>query len=1128
MPMTRSRAASLTRREEEQNASRPSTPAASFENLQNGDDASLHRVETTFTQENMTSIIASLQRSQTEAFRELLQSVRANSTFSVPPAEATLARCTASFSGRSKESVEAFIDAIEAYCECAQVSDANIIRGLAYLLKEDAATWWQGIKDTLSTWRQAKENLISAYGDRRPPHRIYLEIFGSPQQSENTDIFVARIRALLARLPRGDLSLSAQMDITYALTSSRIRERLRREEIGSFTDFLRLARAVEDAFDEGRRPSSGLKPALHVAPASSSPDAVYPVPREPAVAGPAPVRAATRQQPPSSAPARHPPTAPTRELPAPTKKSRPMCVYCKRYGHTRDQCRKLMTPGEPQYSNNSNLVRNSEKISEQNNSFYSIDSHNCVSQSDHNLSPNVKCLCTRNSKNNSDYTYNYNSGKNKCYNSKNVCFSKSSLTLQDTTNVSDNNSKYFKSCMECNNILCKNNECFMISCTPQNTLNINECNNDLCKNNNYCSCNKNHSLGADSLNNMQLKCTQENFSNNFLYHNSSSPPSSNCNIHDQKDNNSKIVNNVKSVFSSCKCECAREYDSDNPRNGRELRPTFKIKILGFHGTALIDTAAKHCIAGHSLYTLLQSQGYPLHPSTREVKLADGVIRIMEVLTTTLDVALESKVITMPFLIFPDSINNETLLGIDFITAAGVVIDFSRDIWFFGADGGNVKYNLCFEPTSRTVSCASTAVVLREDEGAHLTPAERQALADVINKHAQVFAAGGGPTPYAVHRIDTGEHQPIAVPPYRLNPSKKELMRKEIDKMLKEDVIEECESAWCSPALMVPKPNGSIRFCVDYRRLNAITKADTYPMPRIDELVQSTKRNCYMSTLDLRSSYWQISVHEADRDKTAFVCPLGTFRFKRMSFGLRNAPATFQRCIDRFRSSAALKDVTLLGYVDDLLVISEGYQRHLSDLEAVFKRLAEFNLHVNRDKCHFARESVKYLGHVITQDGISTDPDKYTPGKANVVADTLSRPICSSESREDCGICSVICDLPTKTPSQLRSDQIADCELEKNFIPLYHPESNPAERKNRDLKAMLAHLVEENHSSWPKKLPVIRFALNSAKCRTTGKSPAYLSFGREMRSPSERSGNAWKSSKIRPNSTLMRHVAQQWI
>ena len=95
----------------------------------------------------------------------------------------------------------------------------------------------------------------------------------------------------------------------------------------------------------------------------------------------------------------------------------------------------------------------------------------------------------------------------------------------------------------------------------------------------------------------------------------------------------------------------------------------------------------------------------------------------------------------------------------------------------------------------------------------------------------------------------------------------------------------------------------------------------------------------------------------------------------MPFGLRNAPATFQRLIDRLRSCSALQDVTLLAYLDDLLIISQGYQQHLQDLEAVFKRLAEFNLHVNREKCAFARESVKYLGHVITQKGVSTDPGK---------------------------------------------------------------------------------------------------------------------------------------------------------
>ncbi|PZC79417.1 hypothetical protein B5X24_HaOG216412 [Helicoverpa armigera] len=273
---------------------------------------------------------------------------------------------------------------------------------------------------------------------------------------------------------------------------------------------------------------------------------------------------------------------------------------------------------------------------------------------------------------------------------------------------------------------------------------------------------------------------------------------------------------------------------------------------------------------------------------------------MDVLTTTLEVHLESKVITVPFIVFPDSTNNETLLGIDFITAAGIVIDFDKDIWYFSSVD-NIKYTLSYEPTSRRVSCASTDI-LRDDEGTHLTSAERQALADVLNRHAHVFRAGGGPTPYAEHRIETGDHPPIAVPPYRLNPSKKQLMKAELDKMLRDDIIEE--------------------------RLNAITKPDTYPMPRIDELLQSTKRDCYMSTLDLRSSYWQF---------------------------------------------------------------------------------------------------------------------QYTPGKANVVADTLSRPICSSDSRDSCGICSVICDLPTKTPSELRSEQLSDPEVEKIVKELEGPDDVAAQR-----------------------------------------------------------------------------------
>lgn len=164
------------------------------------------------------------------------------------------------------------------------------------------------------------------------------------------------------------------------------------------------------------------------------------------------------------------------------------------------------------------------------------------------------------------------------------------------------------------------------------------------------------------------------------------------------------------------------------------------------------------------------------------------------LTTTLSVKLEQVVITIPFLIFPDSEDNETLLGIDFITTAGVVIDFKKEIWHFSSNN-RVQFKLLFEPTSRCASIASTNI-LRDDEGSHLLAPERQALSELLVKHEHIFS-GDGPTPYAEHHIDTGEHPPIAVPPYRLNPSKRAKMHEEIDKMLRDDIIEECESAWSS-------------------------------------------------------------------------------------------------------------------------------------------------------------------------------------------------------------------------------------------------------------------------------------------------------------------------------------------
>ncbi|GBN40841.1 Retrovirus-related Pol polyprotein from transposon opus [Araneus ventricosus] len=263
--------------------------------------------------------------------------------------------------------------------------------------------------------------------------------------------------------------------------------------------------------------------------------------------------------------------------------------------------------------------------------------------------------------------------------------------------------------------------------------------------------------------------------------------------------------------------------------------------------------------------------------------------------------------------------------------------------------------------------------LREEEGRRLNPKQNDELVAVLKKYASVFEPGGEPTPYIEHRINTGNSPPVSVPPYRLSPVKKELLKKELDKLLEENIIEECVSPYTAPVLLVPKPNGNIRLCIDYKGLNATTIADSYSLPLMDDLLHAAKHTPFMTTIDLKSDYHQISVCSSDRDKTVFVCPFGTFRFLRMPFGLKAAPATFQRLIDKFRSG--LKDMFVLSYLDDIIVLSETFEKQLNDLKVIFERLLLFKLLANRSKCNFSCERVKYLGHYITSSGVQVDPDK---------------------------------------------------------------------------------------------------------------------------------------------------------
>lgn len=192
-------------------------------------------------------------------------------------------------------------------------------------------------------------------------------------------------------------------------------------------------------------------------------------------------------------------------------------------------------------------------------------------------------------------------------------------------------------------------------------------------------------------------------------------------------------------------------------------------------------------------------------------------------------------------------------------------------------------------------------------------------------------------------------------------------------MLQRKIIRPSNSPWSSPVVLVKKKDGSVRFCIDYRALNRITRKDVYPMPRIDDALDCLQGAEYFSSLDLRSGYWQIPMKEADKEKTAFATPDGRYEFNVMPFGLCNAPATFERMIDHVLRG--LKWRTYLCYLDDIVIFSSSFTQHLKRLDEVLTCLANAGLQLNTKKCRFATRSIKVLGHVVSNEGIRPDPEK---------------------------------------------------------------------------------------------------------------------------------------------------------
>ncbi|XP_015118746.1 uncharacterized protein LOC107042262 [Diachasma alloeum] len=280
------------------------------------------------------------------------------------------------------------------------------------------------------------------------------------------------------------------------------------------------------------------------------------------------------------------------------------------------------------------------------------------------------------------------------------------------------------------------------------------------------------------------------------------------------------------------------------------------------------------------------------------------------------------------------------------------------------------------PPRRVLVANSQLEVVKEASKTPLTPGEGQQsqLQQLLDEKIPVIEGSPPSSKLAPHKIVDESHEPIRQRVRLASHHLKLTMWKEVDDMLNDGIIKPSASDWNSPAVMVDKPSRKYRFCIDFRRVNEVTKKDAYLVANMTGILNELRQAKYISTLDLSAAYWQIPLAEDSKEITAFTVPgRGFFQFERMPYGSTNAPATFQRALDKIIGPEMYPHVFV--NLDDIIIVSSTFEENLKWLGKVVDKLRDHGLSINREKSVFCRSEVKYLGFVVNSEELQVDPDK---------------------------------------------------------------------------------------------------------------------------------------------------------